>query len=122
MDRPLVSILIPCHNAENWIAEAIESGIAQTWPAKEIIVLDDGSTDRSLDIIRGFGERIRSEAAKHRGGNATRNRLLELARGDWIQYLDADDYLRPSCVRWTTWGGITGISCSQTNGFTRVAV
>jgi glycosyltransferase involved in cell wall biosynthesis len=98
MDRPLVSILIPCHNAENWIAEAIESGIAQTWPAKEIIVLDDGSTDRSLDIIRGFGERIRSEAAKHRGGNATRNRLLELARGEWIQYLDADDYLRPTKI------------------------
>jgi glycosyltransferase involved in cell wall biosynthesis len=77
MDRPLVSILIPCHNAENWIAEAIESGIAQTWPAKEIIVLDDGSTDRSLDIIRGFGERIRSEAAKPRSIEAAMRHAID---------------------------------------------
>jgi glycosyltransferase involved in cell wall biosynthesis len=88
-----VSILIPCYNAERWIAQAIESALAQTWPQKEVIVVDDGSTDCSADIIRQFGDRIRWESGPNRGGNVARNRLLELARGEWLQYLDADDYL-----------------------------
>ena len=91
----LVSILIPCFNAERWIEQAIESALAQTWPEKEVVVVDDGSTDHSLDIIKGFDGRIRWETGPNRGSNATRNRLLELARGDWLQYLDADDYLLP---------------------------
>ena len=94
----LVSILMPCYNAERWIAQAIESALAQTWTVKEVIVVDDGSTDRSLQVIRSFGDRIQSEAGAHRGGNGTRNRLLELARGEWVQYLDADDYLMPSKI------------------------
>src|SRR5205809_573285 len=53
--KPLVSILIPCFNAERWIAQCIESALAQTWPEKEVIVVDDGSTDRSLEIINRFG-------------------------------------------------------------------
>jgi hypothetical protein len=94
----LVSILIPCHNAERWIAQAIESALAQTWSAKEVIVVDDGSTDNSLNIIRSFGDRICFEASTRQGANGTRNRLLELARGGWLQYLDADDYLLPAKV------------------------
>jgi len=88
-----VSILIPCYNAERWIAQAIESALGQTWPDKEVIVIDDGSTDGSLAVIRQFGDLIRWEAGPNRGGNVARNRLLELARGEWMQYLDADDYL-----------------------------
>jgi glycosyltransferase involved in cell wall biosynthesis len=94
----LVSILIPCFNAERWIAQAIESASSQTWPEKEIIVVDDGSTDRSLEIIKGFGDRIRWESGPNRGANVARNRLLELARGQWLQYLDADDYLLPDKI------------------------
>jgi glycosyltransferase involved in cell wall biosynthesis len=94
----LVSILIPCHNAERWIGETIESALAQTWNAKEVIVIDDGSTDRSLEEIRKFGSRVRFETGANRGGNPTRNRLLELASGQWLQYLDADDYLLPEKV------------------------
>src|SRR5438309_6069595 len=89
----LVSILIPCRNAERWVGQAIESALGQTWPEKEVIVVDDGSTDSSLSIIKSFGDRIRWETGPNRGGNAARNRLLELASGDWLQYLDADDYL-----------------------------
>jgi glycosyltransferase involved in cell wall biosynthesis len=89
----LVSILIPCYNAERWIKQAIHSSIAQTWPEKEVIVVDDGSTDGSLEIIRSFGDRVVWETGPNRGGNAARNRLLELAHGEWLQYLDADDYL-----------------------------
>lgn len=94
----LVSILIPCYNAERWVAQAIESALAQTWPEKEVIVVDDGSRDGSLEVIKSFGDRIRWETGPNRGGNAARNRLLELARGEWLQYLDADDYLLPDKI------------------------
>lgn len=94
----LVSILIPCYNAERWIGQAIQSALAQTWAEKEVIVVDDGSTDGSLSVVKQFGDHIRWETGPNRGGNATRNRLLELARGDWLQYLDADDYLLPNKV------------------------
>ena len=96
--RPLVSILIPCYNAERWIGQAIESALAQTWSEKEIIVVDDGSMDRSLEVIRQFDGRIQWETGPNRGGNVARNRLLELARGHWLQYLDADDYLLPDKI------------------------
>src|SRR5215813_6146334 len=91
-----VSILIPCFNAERWIAQAIESGLAQTYEEKEVIVIDDGSRDGSLEVIKSFGDRIRWETGPNCGGNAARNRLLQLARGRWLQYLDADDYLLPT--------------------------
>jgi glycosyltransferase involved in cell wall biosynthesis len=90
---PLVSILIPCYNAEAWIAQAIESALSQTWSNKEIIVVDDGSSDRSLDVIRKFDGRILWKTGPNRGSNTARNCLLELAHGEWVQYLDADDYL-----------------------------
>ena len=95
---PLISILIPCFNAEQWIDQAIQSALDQTWPNKEVIVVDDGSTDGSLEVIRSFGTGIRFEAGPHRGGNVARNRLLELTNGEWLQYLDADDYLLPDKI------------------------
>src|ERR1700732_3161240 len=93
--KMFVSILIPCYNAERWVAQAIESALAQTWSEKEVIVMDDGSRDGSLEVIKSFGARIVWETGPNRGGNVARNRLLELARGEWLQYLDADDYLLP---------------------------
>lgn len=96
--RPLVSILIPCFNAERWVKQAIESALAQTWVSKEVIVVDDGSTDGSLGIIKSFGDRIRWETGANRGSNQARNRLIELAKGEWLQYLDADDYLKPGKI------------------------
>jgi hypothetical protein len=95
---PLVSILIPCYNAERWIKQCIASALDQTWPNKEVIVVDDGSTDGSLAVIRGFDDRIKWETGPNRGGNAARNRLLELSQGEWVQYLDADDYLLPDKI------------------------
>ena len=94
----LVSILIPCFNAERWVAQAIESALSQTWPEKEVILVDDGSADASLTIIKTFGDRIRWVSGPNRGSNVARNRLLEIARGDWLQYLDADDYLLPDKI------------------------
>jgi glycosyltransferase involved in cell wall biosynthesis len=94
----LVSILIPCYNAERWLGETIQSALDQSWPSKEIIVVDDGSTDNSLAVLRRFNGQIRWETGPNRGANAARNRLLQLARGEWVQYLDADDYLFPEKI------------------------
>lgn len=96
--QPLVSILIPCYNSERWVGHAIESALGQTWPNKQVIVLDDGSTDNSLSVIRRYEGRLNWEAGPNRGGGYARNRLLELASGEWVQYLDADDYLLPEKV------------------------
>lgn len=97
-DRPLVSIGIPSFNAERWLGEAIESALGQTWPSCEVIVVDDGSTDRSREIARGFGDRIRLLEGGHGGGNRARNLALHDARGEWVQFLDADDYLEPEKI------------------------
>jgi len=95
MNGPLVSILIPCYNAQDWVANAIESALGQTYPNIEIIVLDDGSSDGSIDVIKGFEGRITWETGPNRGAQAARNILLEMCRGEWIQFLDADDFLMP---------------------------
>jgi glycosyltransferase involved in cell wall biosynthesis len=97
--EPLVSILIPCYNAEKWIEEAINSALSQTYGNFEVIVVDDGSKDNSVEIIQRFGSRIRWETRPNHGANATRNRLLELSQGEWVQYLDADDYLQPHKIK-----------------------
>lgn len=93
-----VSILIPCYNAERWVAQSIQSALDQSYGLKEVIVVDDGSTDGSLQIIQSFGDRIRYYASPNRGGNSARNQLLQLAAGEFVQFLDADDYLRPTKI------------------------
>lgn len=98
MSSPLISILIPCYNAEQWIKSAIDSALSQSYPGKEIIVLDDGSTDNSWGIISSFGSRIIAEKTSNNGAGAARNLLLEQSRGSWLQYLDADDYLLSSKI------------------------
>jgi glycosyltransferase involved in cell wall biosynthesis len=95
MSRPLVSTIIPCFNAELYVRDAICSALGQTYPCTEVIVIDDGSTDGSVDVLKTFGSVIRWETGPNRGGCAARNRGLELARGERIQFLDADDWLYP---------------------------
>ena len=92
--KPLVSILIPCYNASAWLAETLESAIAQTWPNKEIIVVDDGSKDNTLAVATRFESPIvKVISQENRGASAARNRALQEAKGDFLQYLDADDLL-----------------------------
>ncbi|MBK8030803.1 MAG: glycosyltransferase [Chloroflexi bacterium] len=93
-----MSIIIPCHNTEPWIAECIESCFAQTYSALEIIVIDDGSTDGSLAIIEQYRARIRYETGSNKGSCAARNRGIELARGSYILFLDSDDVLLPTTI------------------------
>jgi glycosyltransferase involved in cell wall biosynthesis len=98
MPTPVASIIIPCYNAEEYLAEAIQCALDQTCPNCEVIVIDDGSTDGSLEIIKRFGERVRWDSGSNRGGCAARNRGLALARGEWIQFLDADDRISPDKI------------------------
>lgn len=96
---PMVSILIPAFNAQDWIADTLRSAIAQTWPYKEIIVVDDGSTDRTVEIARQFESPIlRVVEKENAGAAAARNKAFSLSTGDYIQWLDADDLLAPDKV------------------------
>jgi glycosyltransferase involved in cell wall biosynthesis len=97
--KPLVSILIPAFNAEAWIAETIKSAIDQTWPRREIIVVDDGSRDQTLTVARKFASKeVAVVTRENQGAAATRNHALSLSQGDYIQWLDADDLLSPDKI------------------------
>lgn len=94
MNKPLVSIIIPVYNAASFIAETINSALQQTWPNKEIIIIDDGSSDNSLAIIRQFESvNVKIHTQINQGASAARNHGLQLAKGTYIQFLDADDLL-----------------------------
>src|SRR5271165_740654 len=97
--KPLVSILIPAYNAEEWIAHALQSAVAQTWPRKEIIVVDDGSTDRTAQVAGRFASKgVTVVSTENQGLSAAVNHALRLSRGDYIQELDADDLLSPDKI------------------------
>ena len=91
---PLVSIIIPCHNAERWLAATLESALTQTWPHTEIIMVNDGSRDGSLAVAQRFAARgVRVIDQPNAGASAARNHGLRLAHGDLLQFLDADDLI-----------------------------
>lgn len=97
--EPLVSIAIPAHNVARWVADTIRSALNQTWPRKEIILIDDGSTDDTLAIARQFCSGIVSVVGQEKqGAAAARNKALALSQGDFIQWLDADDLLAPDKI------------------------
>ena len=92
--KPLVSILIPAYNAEDTIGYTIQSAVAQTWQRKEIIVVDDGSSDRTAEVARRFASKGVTVVSKdNQGLSAAVNFAFRLSCGDYIQELDADDIL-----------------------------
>ena len=98
--KALVSILIPAFNAQEWIADTLRSALAQTWENIEIIVVDDGSTDQTQAIARQFESKgVRVATQKNQGAAAARNKAFSLCKGDYIQWLDADDLLAPDKIR-----------------------
>ncbi len=98
-ELPLVSIIIPTYNHRNYIAEAIDSALAQTYPRCEIIIVDDGSTDGTGDYLaEQFGAKITYGYQPNRGRGAARNLGLRLAKGEYIQFLDADDLIMPEKI------------------------
>ncbi len=97
--KPLVSILIPAFNSQEWIADTLRSAIAQTWLRKEIIVVDDGSTDQTLAVARKFAcDSVHVVTQRNHGAAAARNKAFSLSQGDYIQWLDADDLIAPDKI------------------------
>ncbi len=97
--KPLVSILIPAYNAEALIAYTLQSAVRQTWPRKEIIVVDDGSSDGTAEVARHFASKEVAVVSKeNQGAAAARNHALQFSQGDYIQWLDADDILAPDKI------------------------
>ena len=88
---PLVSTIVPAYNAEKYLAAALESVLQQKYRSLEIIVVDDGSGDRTSKIAASFGKHVRYVYQKNAGAAAARNTGLELARGEIIAFIDADD-------------------------------
>ena len=97
--EPLVSILIPAYNAERSIVQTIESALAQTWARKEIIIVDDGSTDATLAAAQTIASpSLKVISQQNAGSAAARNKAYSLCQGDYIQWLDADDLLSANKV------------------------
>jgi glycosyltransferase involved in cell wall biosynthesis len=95
MSEPLVSALITVYNGERYLGEAIESALAQTYDRIELIVVDNGSTDRSPEIARSFGPRVRVHVEPERGINRVRNAAVAEAAGEHLAFLDGDDVWDP---------------------------
>ena len=96
---PFVSILIPAYNAEETIASTIRSALAQTWESKEIIVVDDGSSDKTLRIARQYeSDVVRVFTQRNQGATYARNEAFARSGGEYIQWLDADDLLDPDKI------------------------
>jgi len=86
-----VSVIIPAYNREAYLGEAIESALRQTRPPDEIVVVDDGSTDRTAEIAQSFGKTVRCLSQANQGAGAARNAGLQATRGNLVAFLDSDD-------------------------------
>ena len=100
MAVPTFSVVIPVYNGAGTIARAIESVLAQTYAASELIVVDDGSTDETARVVAKFGRRVISLTQANAGVAAARNNGVKRAQGQWIAFLDADDWYYPDRLRW----------------------
>jgi len=105
VDKLLVSVVIPAYQAEAFLGEAIESALAQTYAPLEVVVADDGSTDRTAEVAASYPE-IRLLRLSHRGQAAARNIGVAASEGEMVAFHDADDVMLrdPSKYRWTTSG------------------
>jgi len=97
--HPAISVVIPCFNARAYIAAAIRSVQAQDWPDLEIIVVDDGSSDRSAELVMEMFPAVRLVRQTNSGVAAARNHGISEANGEWIAFLDADDFWLPGKLR-----------------------
>jgi glycosyltransferase involved in cell wall biosynthesis len=120
-----VSIIIPLYNSEKYIAETINSALNQTWENKEIIIIDDGSTDKSLVIAKSY-ERVNVIviSQQNKGASAARNVGIKNSKGDFIQFLDADDLLSTDKIEaqmkiFEQYGNDIIVSC-QWDGFIKL--
>ncbi|MFS8117396.1 MAG: glycosyltransferase family 2 protein, partial [Microcoleus sp.] len=92
---PQVSVIIPAYNGDRYIVQAVESVFAQTYTNWEIIVVDDGSTDETHQVLQPYLDKIRYIYQENRGVAAARNRGIQEAKGEFIAFLDQDDFFLP---------------------------
>lgn len=90
-----ISVVIPNYNYEKYVGEAIRSVLDQTWSNREIVVVDDGSTDDSVQVIQGFGDKVRLIQQENQHLSAARNTGIRAAKGNWVAFLDSDDLWHP---------------------------
>jgi teichuronic acid biosynthesis glycosyltransferase TuaG len=96
MDRPLISVIIPTWNCADYLPSTLESVFAQTWPHTEIIVVDDGSTDATQDLLATYGNRLVVVRIENSGGpSRPRNKGIDASHGDFIAFFDSDDLMEP---------------------------
>lgn len=98
-DKPFISVVIPLYNKEKSIAQSLKSVLDQTYTNFEIVVVDDGSTDKSVETVKNIGdERIQLLGQPNAGPSKARNTGVKNSKGDWIVFLDADDELLPEAL------------------------
>lgn len=96
--RGMVSVVMPCFNAQKYLREAIDSVLAQTYGKIELIVVDDGSADATLEILRSYGNRLTVLQQPNQGPYPARNRGVAVSQGEYLAFLDADDWWAPECL------------------------
>lgn len=97
----MISVIVPAYNVEAYIADCLESILSQSYADLEIIVVNDGSTDRTLDIIEEYASkdnRLRIISQPNGGPSVARNKGLEMAQGEWLMFVDSDDLLLPGAI------------------------
>lgn len=94
----LITVVMPCFNAERYVREAVDSVLNQSFPSVELIVVDDGSTDRSREILASYGSRIRVLSQENRGPYPARNFGISESHGEFVAFLDADDWWSLDCL------------------------
>lgn len=99
MSAPRFSVIIPAYNSETTLARAIDSVLAQNYPAQEIILVDDGSIDGTPDVAARYGNKLRYIRQDNAGVSSARNLGAQAASGDWLAFLDADDWYYPDRLR-----------------------
>jgi len=102
MEQQRISVIIPAYNVESCLKRCLDSVFAQTVAPAEVIVINDGSTDNTAEIARCYGERITYLEQSNAGQGAARNTGLRIAKGEYIAFLDADDYWLPGFLEATT--------------------
>lgn len=96
---PRISVIIPAYNAAETIGKAIDSILVQSYPAHEIIVVDDGSEDATGESVQAYGDKVTYIRQVNAGPSAARNKGVQQASGEWIAFLDADDWYLPDRLR-----------------------
>ena len=95
MTDPMISVIIPTYNRAAFLREAVESVLKQTFENFELIIVDDGSTDKTRQLLESYSSRLRCHFQNNQGVSAARNQGIRLARGRWIAFLDSDDLWLP---------------------------